>query len=99
MGGGMKSAPMPMPQPDPVIDDKVAESEAKLEAERQRMISLGKQGSYGTLLTSGEAVKEEAPVAQTLVGSSIANILDSMHIAMNKLNLEIIFILLFFANL
>ena len=32
------------------------------------MISLGKQGSYGTLLTSGEGVKEEAPVAQTLLG-------------------------------
>ena len=69
MGGGMKSAPsMPMPQPMPEIDDKVAESEAKLEAERQRMISLGKQGSYGTLLTSGEGVKDEAPVAQTLLG-------------------------------
>lgn len=71
MGGGMKSAPsMPMPQPMPEIDDKVAESEAKLEAERQRMIALGKQGSYGTLLTSGEGVKEEAPVAQTLLGGS-----------------------------
>ena len=66
--GGMKSPSMPMPQPMPEIDDKVAESEAKLEAERQKMIALGKQGSYGTLLTSGEGVKEEAQTAQTLLG-------------------------------
>ncbi len=64
----MKAPSMPAPQPMPEIDDKVAESEAKLEAERQRMIALGKQGSYGTLLTTGEGVKEEAPVAQTLLG-------------------------------
>ena len=68
MGGGMKTPSMPSPQSMPEIDDKVAESEAKLEAERQRMVALGKQGSYGTLLTSGEGVKEEAPVAQTLLG-------------------------------
>tara|TARA_R110002020_G_scaffold474326_1_gene705328 strand:+ start:2165 stop:2398 length:234 start_codon:yes stop_codon:yes gene_type:complete len=68
MGGGMKTPSMPQPQPMPEIDDKVAESEAKLEAERQRMISLGKQGSYGTLLTSGEGVKEPAQTAQTLLG-------------------------------
>ena len=68
MGGGMKTPSMPSPQPMPEIDDKVAESEAKLEAERQRMIALGKQGSYGTLLTTGEGVKEEAPVSQTLLG-------------------------------
>ena len=68
MGGGMKAPSMPQPQPMPEIDDKVAESEAKLEAERQRMISLGKQGSYGTLLTSGEGVKEPAQTAQTLLG-------------------------------
>ena len=70
MGGGMKSPSMPMPQPMPEIDDKVAESEAKLEAERQRMIALGKQGSYGTLLTSGEGVKEPAQTAQTLLGGT-----------------------------
>ena len=67
----MKSAPsMPMPQPMPEIDDKVAESEAKLEAERQRMIAIGKQGSYGTLLTSGQGVTEPAQTAQTLLGGT-----------------------------
>tara|TARA_R100000329_G_scaffold149048_1_gene138940 strand:+ start:1480 stop:1716 length:237 start_codon:yes stop_codon:yes gene_type:complete len=71
MGGGMKSAPsMPMPQPMPEIDDKVAESEAKLEAERQRMIAIGKQGSYGTLLTSGQGVTEPAQTSQTLLGGT-----------------------------
>ena len=67
----MKSAPsMPMPQPMPEIDDKVAESEAKLEAERQRMIAIGKQGSYGTLLTSGQGVTEPAQTSQTLLGGT-----------------------------
>ena len=68
MGGGMKTPSMPSPQPMPEIDDKVPESEAKLEAERQKLVALGKQGSYGTLLTSGEGVKEEAQTAQTLLG-------------------------------
>ena len=67
MGGGMKSAPMPMPQPDPVIDDKVAESEAKLEAERQRLLALNKQGGYGTILTSGSGLKDEPETGQTLL--------------------------------
>ena len=68
MGGGVKTTSIPSPQQMPEIDDKVAESEAKLEAERQRMVALGKQGSYGTLLTSGEGVKEPAQTAQTLLG-------------------------------
>ena len=70
MGGGMKTPSMPSPQPMPEIDDKVAESEAKLEAERQRLVALGKQGSYGTLLTSGEGVKEEAPTSKTVLGGT-----------------------------
>tara|TARA_B100000963_G_C22585175_1_gene652718 strand:- start:10 stop:243 length:234 start_codon:yes stop_codon:yes gene_type:complete len=70
MGGGMKTPSMPQPQPMPEIDDKVAESEAKLEAEKQRLLALNKQGLSGTLLTSGQGVKEEAPVSQTLLGGS-----------------------------
>jgi len=70
MGGGMKAPSMPQPQPMPEIDDKVAESEAKLEAERQKLIALGKQGSYGTLLTSGTGVQEEAPTAKTVLGGT-----------------------------
>ena len=70
MGGGMKTPSMPSPQPMPEIDDKVAESEAKLEAEKQRMLALKKQGSYGTLLTSGTGVQEEATTAKTVLGGT-----------------------------
>ena len=48
MGGGMKAPSMPQPQPMPEIDDKVAESEAKLEAERQNVMNIQKE-PYGRL--------------------------------------------------
>ena len=67
MGGGMKTPSMPQPQPMPEIDDKVAESEAKLEAERQRLLALNKQGGYGTILTSGSGLQDEPETGQTLL--------------------------------
>ena len=66
MGG--KSMPQMPPPTDPVVDDKVAESEAKLEAERQAMIRTKSQGRMGTLLTGGQGITDEAPTSKTILG-------------------------------
>tara|TARA_R100001163_G_C5061322_1_gene198222 strand:+ start:656 stop:871 length:216 start_codon:yes stop_codon:yes gene_type:complete len=70
MGMGAKTPPaMQMPPPtDPAVDDRVAESEAKLEEERRAMIRTKSQGQMGTLLTSGQGVTEEAPTSRTILG-------------------------------
>ena len=66
MGG--KAMPQMPPPTDTGVDDKVAESEAKLEAERQAMIRTKSQGRMGTLLTGGQGVTDEAPTSKTILG-------------------------------
>tara|TARA_R110000822_G_scaffold135119_1_gene272757 strand:+ start:1400 stop:1603 length:204 start_codon:yes stop_codon:yes gene_type:complete len=66
MGG--KAMPQMPPPTDPAVDDKVAESEAKLEAERQAMVKTKSQGRMGTLLTGGQGVTDEAPTSKTILG-------------------------------
>ena len=66
MGG--KAIPQMPPPTDPAVDDKVAESEAKLEAERQAMVKTKSQGRMGTLLTGGQGVTDEAPTSKTILG-------------------------------
>ena len=66
MGG--KAMPQMPPSTDPAVDDKVAESEAKLEAERQAMVKTKSQGRMGTLLTGGQGVTDEAPTSKTILG-------------------------------
>jgi len=66
MGG--KSMPQMPPPTDSVVDDKVAESEAKLEAERQAMVRTKSQGRMGTLLTGGQGVTDDAPTSKTILG-------------------------------
>ena len=66
MGG--KAMPQMPPPTDPAVDDKVAESEAKLEAERQAMVKTKSQGRMGTLLTGGQGVTNEAPTSKTILG-------------------------------
>jgi|TARA_R110000824_G_scaffold64937_7_gene169524 hypothetical protein len=66
MGG--KATPQMPPPTDPAVDDKVAESEAKLEAERQAMVKTKSQGRMGTLLTGGQGVTDEAPTSKTILG-------------------------------
>ena len=66
MGG---KAPMQAP---PTIDNSVYEkteaAEAKVAAEKGKMLSTKKKGQYGTILTSGQGVEEEATTSQTLLG-------------------------------
>jgi hypothetical protein len=71
MGG--KSAPK-MPPPPPAVDtslqDRQKEEEAKLERAKDKMLASKRQGQYGTILTSGKGVEEEAATAKTLLGGS-----------------------------
>ena len=65
--GGKAQAQMP-PQVDTSVQDKAAESEAKLAAEKEKALSQKKKGMYGTILTGGEGVEEEATTSQSLLG-------------------------------
>ena len=66
MGG--KSAPQMPPPVDTSVQDKVDASEAKLEAEKQKAIGAKKKGTYGTILTTGKGVEEEATTSSSLLG-------------------------------
>ena len=58
-----------MPPPvDTSVQDKVDASEAKLEAEKQKAIGAKKKGMYGTILTTGKGVEEEATTSSSLLG-------------------------------
>ena len=66
MGG--KSQPQMPPPVDTSVQDKVDASEAKLEAEKQKAIGTKKKGMYGTILTTGKGVEEEARTSSSLLG-------------------------------
>lgn len=68
---GMKSAPQMPPQVEPEVIDKTAEAEAKLAAEKEKMLGSKKKGMYGTILTSGQGVEEEATTNKTVLGGGI----------------------------
>lgn len=67
MGG--KVAPVPMP---PVVDtsvqDKMDASDASLAAEKAKSIGIKRKGQYGTILTSGKGIEEEASTSGSLLG-------------------------------
>ena len=64
--GGKAMPQMPPPMDD--VTDKTAEAEAKVEAERQKAIGTKRKGQYGTILTGGQGVTEEATTNKTLLG-------------------------------
>ena len=66
MGG--KSQPQMPPPVDTSVQDKQAESEAKLAAEKEKAIGAKKKGMYGTILTTGKGVEEEATTSSSLLG-------------------------------
>jgi len=66
MGG--KSQPQMPPPVDTAAEDAAAKAEAKLEAEKTKMIGTKKKGMYGTIMTTGEGVEEEATTSQSLLG-------------------------------
>jgi len=65
---GMKSAPQMPPPIDTSITDKTAEAEAKVAAEKEKMLGSKKKGMYGTILTSGQGVEDEATTSKTVLG-------------------------------
>tara|TARA_R110000764_G_scaffold180735_3_gene266802 strand:- start:1140 stop:1358 length:219 start_codon:yes stop_codon:yes gene_type:complete len=68
MGG---KAPMQQPPvADVETDAKLAESEARLAKEKEGLISGKKKGMYGTILTSGKGLEEDASTSKTMLGGS-----------------------------
>jgi hypothetical protein len=68
---GMKSAPQMPPPVDTSVIDETKKKEAALKAEKDKMLSVNKQGKYGTILTSGLGVEEEASTAKTMLGGTV----------------------------
>lgn len=68
---GMKSSPQMPPPVDTSVTDRTAEKEAALEAEKQKMLSAKRKGQYGTILTSGMGVDEEAETKKTMLGGTV----------------------------
>ena len=62
-----------VPKPPPVdtsLQDKANADIAKLEAQKQKSLRIGRTGRGGTILTGGEGVTEEASVGKTILGGS-----------------------------
>jgi len=66
MGG--KPQPQMPPAVDTSVQDKLDASEAKLAAETSKAMGLKKKGQYGTILTSGKGIEEEADTSTSLLG-------------------------------
>tara|TARA_R100000278_G_scaffold16941_1_gene17045 strand:+ start:424 stop:639 length:216 start_codon:yes stop_codon:yes gene_type:complete len=66
MGG--KAQPQMPPPVDTSVQDKVDASEAKLAKEKEKAIGAKKKGMYGTILTTGKGVEEEATTSSSLLG-------------------------------
>lgn len=69
MGG--KSQPQMPPPIDTSVTDKTEKAEAKVAAEKEKMLGMKKKGQYGTILTSGIGVEEEATTSKTVLGGGI----------------------------
>ena len=66
MGG--KPQPQMPPAVDTSVQDKMDASDAKLAAEKSKSIGMKRKGQYGTILTSGKGVEEEADTSTSLLG-------------------------------
>ena len=66
MGG--KSAPQMPPPVDNQAETAAAEADAKLEAEKKKMMGTKKKGMYGTIMTDGQGVEDEATTSTSLLG-------------------------------
>ena len=69
MGG--KSQPQMPPPVDQSVYDKTSEAEAQAAAAKENMLGSKRKGMYGTILTSGEGVEDEADVGTTLLGGGV----------------------------
>ena len=72
MGG--KSQPMPMPPPvDTRVEDAAAKAEAKVAAEKKKMIDTKKKGMKANILNTGEGLTDEADTSESLLGGKKYN--------------------------
>ena len=69
MGG--KAQPQMPPPVDQSVYDKTAEAEAKVAAEKEKMLGTKKKGMYGTILTSGVGDETEATTDKTVLGGGV----------------------------
>lgn len=69
---GMKSAPQMPPPIDNSVTERTEAKEKALEAEKQQLLSAKKGGLYGTVLTSGMGVEEEAKTGKTMLGGTLS---------------------------
>jgi hypothetical protein len=65
---GMKPKVQMPPPIDPEIKAKEKAAEEKLGKEKKKMTQLASTGRYGTILTGGAGVTEEAETSATLLG-------------------------------
>jgi len=66
MGG--KAHPQMPPPVDTRVEDAAAKAEAKLAAEKKKMIDTKKKGMGSTILNTGEGIEEEATTSTSLLG-------------------------------
>ena len=66
MGG--KSQPQMPPPVDNQAEKAAAEADAKLEAEKKKMMGTKKKGMYGTIMTDGQGLDDEATTSTSLLG-------------------------------
>ena len=66
MGG--KSQPQMPPPVEQSVYDRTDQAEAEAAKEKEKMLGTKKKGMYGTILTSGEGVEDEANVQKTVLG-------------------------------
>ena len=69
MGG--KSQPQMPPPVDQSVYDRTDKAEAEAAAEKDKLLGNHKKGMYGTILTSGEGVEEEAETSKTVLGGGV----------------------------
>ena len=69
MGG--KSQPQMPPPVDQSVYDKTDEAEAQAAAEKEKMLGSKKKGMYGTILTSGEGLEDDAETSKTVLGGGV----------------------------
>ncbi len=69
MGG--KSQPQMPPPVDQSVYDRTDKAEAEAAAEKDKLLGDQKKGMYGTILTSGEGIEEEAETSKTVLGGGV----------------------------
>ena len=61
-----------MPPPvDQSVYDRTDKAEAEAAAEKDKLLGTQKKGMYGTILTSGEGVEDDAETSKTVLGGGV----------------------------